>query len=328
MGALVEFTSVKPEPDYDIINALASEVRRGSFDLIVGLGGGSAMDAAKIASLLAANEKEPIKYFKGETVSAKGPPIVTIPTIAGTGSEVTPITVMVVKNMKLALRHQHLYPSLTVVDPVLAVTSSAEATASAGIDALCHAAESIMSVSSNPVTEALAFEAISLVDDFLERAYCNGSDIEARNGLAMASFMAGMAFMNTGLCLAHGIAYTYAVGAGLPHGSSVALAEPYVIAFNAPAIADKMELIAAGLGLDTDGLSADEIGYAAAERIQDIMCTLRLPTSLKDIKLGVNDIGPLVDDLIKNYSRFITENPRVPSRDDLLELYEGMVQGL
>ena len=324
LGTVVEFTSVAPEPNSDIVNALASEVRRERLDLVIGLGGGSTMDAAKLASLMAANEKEPMKYFKGEPVARKGPAVITIPTIAGTGSEVTPITVIAEDKAKLALSHQHLYPAIAIVDPALAVTAQPGPTASAGIDALCHAIESIMSLDSTPVTQALAADAISLVDEFIERAFCNGMDIEARNGLALASFMAGVAFMNTGLCLAHGMAYTYAIEANLPHGVSAALAEPYVVVFNAPAIPEKINLIASAMGVGMDTISANELGHAVADHLLELMCTLELPQSLEDIKLGDADPEPMVNDLVSNYSRFIAKNPRKPSQEDLLRLYESM----
>jgi len=326
-GKLEEFNTVTPEPDSSVLEALLKVVRKSPPDLIVGLGGGSSLDMAKVASLLTANEKDPIAYFKGEPVAKKGPPIVTVPTIAGTGSEVTPISVVVDKGLKLALYHYFLYPTLTIIDPALSVTASPPATASAGIDALCHAVESIMSVDSNPITASLAFEATSLVDDYLERAYCNGEDVEARNGLALASVMAGMAFANTGLCLAHGIAYTYATRCKLPHGASVGVAEPYVIEFNSPSIPDKAELIAAGLGLDTEGLSLSGVGYAIALRMTDIMETVGLPLSLEDLDLEEKDLEPMVDGLLKNYPRFIVKNPRKPSREELLELYQTMLEG-
>jgi alcohol dehydrogenase class IV len=326
-GTPVEFKSIKPEPDSDSLNALAIEARNGQFDLVVGMGGGSTMDAAKVASLIAANEGEPMKYFMGEPAAKKGPPIVTIPTLAGTGSEVTPITVVAHSGAKLSLKHRHLYPALAIVDPVLAMAAPPEATASAGADALCHAIESIMSVDSNSLTRALCFEAINLVESYLEKAYCNGSDIEARNGLALASVMAGMAFQNTGLCLAHGIASTYALKASLPHGTSVALAEPYAIEFNAPCIAERLEVIAAGLGIESSGASGSELGEAIVDRILDIMCTLGLPSNLEDIKISEDELEPMVDDLMGNYSTFISKNPRKPSREDLLDLYGRMLEG-
>ncbi|MDD1764642.1 MAG: iron-containing alcohol dehydrogenase, partial [Candidatus Methanomethyliaceae archaeon] len=180
---------------------------------------------------------------------------------------------------------------------------------------------------SNPITGSLAFEATSLVDDYLERAYCNGEDVEARNGLALASVMAGMAFANTGLCLSHGMAYTFVTRCKLPHGASVGVAEPYVIEFNSPSIPDKVEVIAAGLGLDTQGLSDTEVGYAIALRMIDIMETVGLPLSLKDLGLGKKDLEPMVDSLLKNYQRFIVKNPRKPSRDELLELYQTILEG-
>ena len=327
VGALAEFNEVSPEPDAPVLADLAKTVRRNPPDLVVGLGGGSSLDMAKMAALLTANEKDPIAYFKGEPIAKKGPPIVTVPTIAGTGSEVTPISVVIDKGLKLALNHYFLYPTLTIIDPALSVTASPQATASAGIDALCHAVESIMSVDSNPITASLAFEATSLVDDYLERAYCNGEDVEARNGLALASVMAGMAFANTGLCLAHGVAYTYATRCKLPHGASVGVAEPYVIEFNSPSIPDKVEVIAAGLGLDTQGLSTSGVGYAIALRMIDMMETVGLPLSLEGLDLGEKDLEPMVSALLKNYPRFIVKNPRKPSREELLKLYQTMLEG-
>lgn len=326
-ATLMEFTGVPPEPDAACLSLLASEVRGNPPDLVVGLGGGSTMDMAKLASLLAANSKEPLGFFRGEPIARKGPPIITIPTIAGTGSEVTPISVVADGGAKLALNHQYLYPALAIIDPGLSLTAPPPATASAGIDALNHAVESIMSLESNRLTAALAFEAICLADDCLERAFCNGEDLEARSGLALASAMAGIAFSNTGLCITHGIAYTFALRCKLPHGASVALAEPYVVEFNAPAIPEKLGVIAAGLGMEADGLSPGEAAEAIASRYLEIMGTLGLPMSLEDVGLSEGDVEPLVDDFLKNYSRFLARNPRKPSREELKALYRTMLEG-
>jgi len=326
-GGLLEFTSVPAEPDATALALLSEEIRRNPPDIVIGLGGGSTMDMAKLASLMAGNQKDPFRYFRGEPITKRGPPIITIPTIAGTGSEVTPISVVAEKGAKLALNHQVLYPALSIIDPALSITAPPSATASAGIDALNHAVESIMSLESNHLTASLAFEAISLVDDCIERAFCNGEDLEARSGLALASAMSGIAFSNTGLCITHGIAYTYAMKCGLPHGASVALAEPYVVEFNAPAIPGKLELIAAALGVGTEGLSPREVGEAVALRYIEVMGTLDLPMSLEDVGIGEEDVEPLVDDLINNYSRFMVRNPRRPTRQELIGLYRMMLEG-
>lgn len=323
----VEFNEVSPEPDSSTISRLASRVREVSPSIVVGIGGGSSLDMAKVASIAVANEKDPVSYFKGEPLTKKGPPVITVPTISGTGSEVTPISVVVDSGKKLALSHPFLYPSLTVVDPVLSITAPPYSTASAGIDALCHAMESFMSLDSTPITESLAFEAMSLSEEYLERAYSNGEDIEARSALSLASVLAGMAFMNTGLCLAHGIAYTFATKCNLPHGVSVALAEPYVLEFNAPAITEKLDVIAAAFGIDTEGASPAETGNAVAMRLTEIMDTMNLPLSLDELGVEEKELEPMVEDLIKNYSRFIVKNPRKPSKEDLIKLYQRMFEG-
>lgn len=325
--AVAEFNEVTPEPDSSVLSKLASTAREVKPSLVVGIGGGSSLDMAKIASLATANDKDPLLYFKGEPVVKKGPPVITVPTISGTGSEVTPISVVVDGGKKLALSNPFLYPSVSIVDPVLSITAPPYFTASAGIDAICHALESFMSLDSTPLTESFTFEAMSLLDDYLERAYCNGEDIEARSAVSLSSILSGMAFMNTGLCLPHGIAYTFAVRCCLPHGVSVAVAEPYVLEFNAPAIPDKLDVIAAAFGIDTEGGTPAEVASAVAMRLTEIMETMNLPLSLGEVGIEEKDLEPMVDDLMKNYARFIVKNPRKPSREDLLQLYRRMFEG-
>lgn len=327
ISKVYEFNDVIPEPNSSNLLDLAKKAREVKPSLIVGIGGGSSLDMAKIASIVITNEKDPISYFKGEIIQNKGPPIITIPTLFGTGSEITPISVVVDNGKKLALYHSFLYPSLAIIDPILSITAPPNATASAGIDALCHAIESIMSIDSNSITEPLAFEAIRLSDGYLERVYCNGEDIEARTAIAMASLLSGISFMNTGLCLPHGIAYTYAVNYNLPHGISVAIPLPYVIEFNSIAIPDKISLIASAFNLDVTGLSVYEISTYISSRLMEIMDNLNLPTNLSDIGIEEKNIEKMVDDLLKNYSRFINKNPRKPSREDLLNLYQQMFEG-
>lgn len=185
-----------------------------------------------------------------------------------------------------------------------------------------------MSVDSNPLSDALSAAAIELACGYLERAYCNGRDLEARTGISAASALAGMAFQATGLCLPHGIAYTYAAKCSMPHGPSVSLAEPYVATFNAPAIPGKISKIAKSMGIDSTGLSTADTGFEVASRICDIMQTLGLPQTLEEIGIGDSEVESMVDDLLKNHYRFVAKNPRKPSRDELIDLYLVMCEGL
>ncbi|MEM0231604.1 MAG: iron-containing alcohol dehydrogenase [Candidatus Methanomethyliaceae archaeon] len=326
LPSFIEFNEISPEPNSSILQKLNYKVKEVNPSLIIGIGGGSTLDMAKIASILTVNDDDPIAYFKGKAIQRKGPPIITIPTLPGTGSEITPISVIVHEEKKLALYNSFLFPTLCIVDPILSISAPPDVTASAGIDALSHALESIMSIDSNIITEPLAFEAIRLTNDYLERVYCNGEDIEARHAISMASILSGMAFMNTGLCLSHGIAYTYAVKYKLPHGISVAIPQPYVIEFNAPAITDKIYLIASAFGLDTTGATIQEVSNIISSRIMEIMESLNIPTDLSSIGIKESEIEFMVEDLLNNYSRFITKNPRKPSREDLINLYQQMFQ--
>ncbi len=327
-GRLSEFNGVMPEPDTRVLNSLADQVRGNRPDVIIGLGGGSALDMAKAASAVAANEGDPLAYFRGEPLRNRGPPIITIPSLSGTGAEVTAFSVVAVGTDKLALLNPLLSPSLTVVDPSISVTADPGATASAGLDAMGHALEALMSTDSNAITDSLALEAVILLERYLERAYCNGDDIEAKCGLALASLASGMAFSNTGLGMAHGLAYTYALRCSLPHGASVALAEPYSVLFNAPAVPDKIRMMADAFGIEAAAASTPkEIGAEISVRLFEMMDTLRMPQSLRGRGVKEEDIPAMTDALLTKYSRFLLKNPRKPSRDDLTEIYEAMLEG-
>ncbi|RLE50789.1 MAG: alcohol dehydrogenase, partial [Candidatus Methanomethylicota archaeon] len=272
---------------------------------------------------------EPVEKFIGaQLVKNRGAPLIQIPTLSGTGSEVSPVSVLTRGRVKEAIWSYNIFPHTSLVDPVLATTAPPNATASSGVDALCHAIESIMSIESNEITEALSLEAIRLVSTYLERAYANGDDIEARYGLALASMLAALSFTNTMLCLGHGIAYTFSVDYNVPHGVSCGIAEPFVMEYNMPAVLDKLVSIADAFGVDILGLSLKDAAYEAIAAFRDLASSVNIPSCLKDLGVEREKLESMVDQLFTRQSRFIARNPRKPSREDMLSLYEKMWEGL
>ncbi|MCD6408811.1 MAG: iron-containing alcohol dehydrogenase [Candidatus Verstraetearchaeota archaeon] len=322
------FSQVEPEPSIDTARKAVLAVRSEGFDLVIGIGGGSSMDVAKIAAALAKNPGDVSEYVGAYKVKEKRLPLILVPTVFGTGSEVSPAAVVVDGRVKVALWSFNLNADVSIIDPVLSITVPPKTTAASGIDALSHAIESLMSVEANNFTDALALEAIGLVFTYLERAYANGEDIEARYGVALASALAGMAFTNAGLCLPHGIAYTYAVDYKLAHGASCALCLPYVMEYNLPTVPEKLASAALAMGLDVAGFSSKEAAVEAIGAVRELIESLELPTSLSDVGVPKEELPKMVEDLFTNQQRFIARNPRKPTKEDMEKLYEAMWEEL
>ncbi|RLE50675.1 MAG: hypothetical protein DRJ31_00575 [Candidatus Methanomethylicota archaeon] len=321
------YSNVVPEPTIEIAREVA-EIARQGFEIVLGIGGGSAMDMAKVASAAITNPEPVEKFIGAQQVKNRGAPLIQIPTLSGTGSEVSPVSVLIRDGVKEAIWSYNIFPYVSLIDPALATTAPPNATASSGIDALCHAIESIMSTESNQVTEALCLEAIRLISTYLERAYANGDDIEARYGIALASMLAALSFTNTMLCLGHGIAYTFSVDYNVPHGVSCGIAEPYVMEYNMPAVLDKLVSMADAFGVDIFGLSMRDAAYEAIAAFRSLADSLEIPSCLKDLGVEKEKLESMVDSLFTKQSRFIARNPRKPSREEMLSLYERMWEGM
>lgn len=321
------YDEVPPEPPIENASEVAEVARRG-FDVVVGIGGGSAMDMAKVASAAITNP-EPVERFIGaHLIKRRSAPLVQVPTLFGTGSEVTPISVMTKEGVKVAIWSYNIFPHVSILDPALSVSAPPKATSSAGVDALCHAVESLMSVESTWITDAMSLQAIRLISHYLEKAYANGEDLEAKLGLAYASTLAGASLANAMACLGHGIAYTFAVRYNVPHGVSCGVAEPYVMDYNSLAAPEKLSSIADSFGVDVSGLGVREAAFEAINAFIDLLKSLGMPTSLKELGVKKDDIRGMVDELFSKQSRFIARNPRKPTKEDMVELYERMWEGV
>lgn len=311
--------SVEGEPTEDSVRTAAAAAGAG-FDGFVGVGGGSALDTAKLCALLATHGGETVDYVAaplggGRTVPGPLPPLVALPTTAGTGSEVTTVAVVDFPRLgtKAGVSHRHLQPTLALVDPLLTVSCPAGVTAATGIDALMHAVEAYLSLpydrrpyappatrppyqGANPLTDGLCERAIALIGANLRAAVHDGGDVAARSAMSVAATTAGLAFSIAGVHVPHALAYPiaslahrwqppdYGGATFVPHGYAVALTAPAFLRLVEPAVGER----AAAAARLLDG------GEDLAAAVERLLVDVGAPTRLADVGYGPDDVDAIV----------------------------------
>ena len=320
------FNEIKGEPSINELERLAVRVREGKYDLIIGLGGGSVMDSAKIASISATNKGSIEDYIGVDKVSNRGLLLICIPTTSGTGSEVTRFAVIKYEKTKKAISSDLIIPDIAIVDPTLTISLPAKTTAYTGLDALSHAVEAMISTWATPFTDTLALGAIRAIFRYLKRAYDNGEDLEARYYMSMAATLAGLSFNDPKVLLAHSIGQTIGPVYNLPHGLSVAFALPYILDFYLSSSADKIALISEAAGI-YDGERTDKEN--AQRMIRWLLKFYRefdIPLSLREFGASLNDIDKLAEYTINFQPR--SNSPINLTKERILELYKKMWRGM
>ncbi len=312
------FTDVMADPPEAVVLAAARAAREAGATGVLGIGGGSPMDVAKLAALLA-RSGEPLAEAYG-VGNAKGPrlPLMLCPTTAGTGSEVTPISIVTTGEAeKKGVVSPLLLPDIALLDPLLTLGLPAPVTAATGVDAMVHAIEAFTSASANnnPVSRALAREALALLGRNIERAVADGTNREARGGMLLGSMLAGQAFANSPVAAVHALAYPLGGHFHIPHGLSNALVLPDVLRFNAPAAGDAYRELAAIIFPSAPETPLSE-GLAA------LSSRLGLPPRLRDAGVPRGAIPTLAADAMKQ-TRLLVNNPRPVTLADATAIYEA-----
>ncbi|MCJ2136011.1 iron-containing alcohol dehydrogenase [Methylobacterium sp. J-026] len=318
-GEVTVFGSVKPEPDIpnlDAVLALAEEVRP---DCVIGFGGGSAMDLAKLVAVLPGSGQTLRDVVGPEKVLGRRIGLVQVPTTAGTGSEAGTRSLVTdpEAQAKLAVQSRHMLADLAVIDPDLTMTVPAAVTAATGVDALAHCVEAFTSRKAHPTIDLYALEGARLVGRYLPRAVADGSDREARAGLALASLYGGFCLGPVNTTAGHAVAYPLGTRHHVAHGLACAAIFPHTLAFNAPAVPDKTALVLQALGAPA---SADE----AAVREYAIRFCADLGVELRLSRIGVpeDDLDAMAGEA-HAIRRLLDNNPRDMSRADILSLYRA-----
>lgn len=321
------FADVVADPPEAVVEAAAAQAREADATGVLGLGGGSSLDVAKLAALLAASD-QPLADAYG-VGNAKGPrlPLMLVPTTAGTGSEVTPISIVTTgAREKMGVVSPVILPDVALLDPELTLGLPAHVTAATGIDAMVHAIEAYASANpnNNPISRALAREALRLMGGALLRAVRTPDDLAARSDMLLGSLLAGQAFANSPVAAVHALAYPLGGHFKLPHGLSNALVLPHVLRFNALTAPAPYAEIAGIPFPHLGGLPEGRQAIAAsfADALQDLAAACGLPARLRDVDIGREALPMLARDAM-NQQRLLVNNPRPVDEAAALAIYEA-----
>lgn len=318
-GRVTLFADVRPEPDVANLNALLALAERAEPQVVVGFGGGSAMDLAKLAAVLPGSGQSITDVVGAEKVAGKRAALVQVPTTSGTGSEAGTralITDPTTQN-KLAVQSLHMLADLAVVDPDLTLSVPPAVTAATGVDALAHCVEAYTNRKAHPAIDLYALEGVRLVGRWLPRAIADGGDRAARAGLSLASLYGGFCLGPVNTAAGHAIAYPLGTRHHVPHGAANALVFPHVLAFNAPVAPERTAAVLRALGL-APATEPAAVFQAAYDWCAGLGCVLRLSA------LGVPEEDlPRMADEAHAIRRLLDNNPREVGRDDILAMYRA-----
>jgi len=321
----VLFDGVEPEPRVEVADRCGELARKEGCNFVLGVGGGSAMDTAKAAAILATNEGRARDFQGLNKVPRAGLPKGMVPTTAGTGSEVTFTAVFIneEEKKKAGINSPFLYPEMSILDPELTLGLPAAVTAFTGMDALTHAIESYTSKAASPMSEMFSEEAIRRIGNSLRRAVDQGSDLDARTHMLYGSFLAGIGLANAGVTAAHSLAYPLGGAYRVPHGVANALLLPAIMEFNAFSSLEKFARIAEMLGEKVEGLSVGEAATLAVEAVKRLARDLGVPQRLSDLGIPEMAIPGMAEEAMK-VARPLENNPRPVSSEEIIRIYRSV----
>jgi len=318
------FDQTIPDLPISSIEACIAQVRDFAPDMVIGIGGGSSMDMAKVVAVLLTHGGDVRSYYGEFAVPGPVIPLIAVPTTSGTGSEVTPVAVVAdeQRGAKVGIASPHLIPLIAVCDPELTITCPPALTACSGADALTHAVEAFTTLAraADPLmTEQHVFVGKNVLSDhfgklavvnifrYLERAYRDGSDMEAREGVMLAALAAGCAFGTAGTAAAHALQYPVGNLTHTAHGDGVATLLPFVMQFNRPSCVEAFAELARAVGIPEG--SADEMSQAFIDAAADLLGRIAIPRSLAELGLKADQQDFVAENAL-NAARLVKNNPR------------------
>ncbi|MHB0870160.1 MAG: iron-containing alcohol dehydrogenase [Chloroflexota bacterium] len=317
------YTEVEPEPSVQSVDRAGQAAQATGCDLVIGIGGGSAMDTAKAVAVLLANGGKVEDYLGIGLVPKRGVPSILTPTTSGTGAETTPNSLFYVPALrdKKAIVSPHTVPDVAIVDPLLTMTVPPSVTAATGVDALCHAVEAYTSLNASPLTDMYALEAIRLIGANLRTAVGNGNDLPAREAMARASFYAGIAIANAGTNAVHALAYPLQGQHRITHGIANSLLLPYVLEFNALSNLARFAQVAEAMGEPVSGLSLRDAAARSTEACRLLSQDIGIPEKLGEVGIQPEHLDALVEGAMQ-VTRLLANNPRKVRPEDARAIYQ------
>lgn len=322
----VIFDGAQPNPTVSNVNDGLKMLTDHNCDFVISFGGGSPHDCAKGIALVAANGGK-IEDYEGLNKSAKPQlPLIAVNTTSGTASQMTRFCIITdeSRHVKMAIVDWHTTAVIAVDDAELMVAMPRSLTAATGMDALTHAVEAYVSTIATPVTDCAAIKAIELIASYLRRAVADGQDMEAREMMTYAEYLAGVAFNNASLGYVHAMAHQLGGFYDLPHGVCNAILLPAVEDYNAKVVPERFVAIAKAMGKNVDGLSAVEAADAALAAIRELSADIGIPAGLKELKgFDANDIPTLATNALKDACGLT--NPKQASQEEIENIYRAAI---
>jgi alcohol dehydrogenase class IV len=334
-GVAVEvFSGGEPEPSLGVARACVAAARECRPDALVALGGGSNIDLAKVTAVVYTHGGSPRDYFGEGKVPGAVLPLYCLPTTAGTGSEVSAAAVLTDtdQQLKVSTLSNYLRPRLALVDPELTLSCPTKVTADSGIDALTHAIEAYTAVDNaryplpqgetsvyqgaNPMADLMAEQAIRLIGKHLRQAVRGGDNLEAREGMALAATLGGLAFSNAGVALVHALEYPIGGATHCSHGAGNGLLLPYVMRFNLPERPGRFAALASLLGEDVSGLNERDAAERAVVAVEQLRADIGIPLRLRELGVQESQLASFAEKAF-SIKRLLRVNPRQASQADL-----------
>jgi alcohol dehydrogenase class IV len=311
-----------PEPDVDQVKAIFRQAKALEGQMIIGIGGGSAMDAAKLVSVLLTNDVSLEQLLAKAEIVNRGLPMLMVPTTAGTGSEATPNAIVLVpeENVKIGIVNSKLVPDCVILDPLMTLNLPPAVTAATGMDALAHAIECYTSKKANPFSDTFALKAVSLISNSLRRAYREGQNIEARHDMLLGALFGGMCIATSGTTAVHALAYPLGGKFRMPHGLSNAILLPHIMQFNLDAAEDRFRDIAVAMGMDVAGLTTRQAAEKMIENLYALNEDLNIPSGIAAHGVTEADLDVLVEAASK-VTRLLENNPKPLTKSDMRAIY-------
>jgi len=319
----VVYSGTQPNPTDSNVHEGYEMYKSNNCDLIISLGGGSAHDCGKGIGIIATNGGD-IRDYEGVDKSTKAmPPFIAVNTTAGTASEMTRFCIITdtQRKVKMAIVDWRVTPNVAIDDPLLMMGMPPSLTAATGMDALTHAVEAYVSTIATPVTDTCALKSIELISGHLRSAVANGGDLEARDKMCYAQYLAGMAFNNASLGHVHAMAHQLGGYYDLPHGVCNAILLPHVSRFNLIAKMDRFVDIAVAMGENIEGLSTRAAADLALTSIKTLSADIGIPSGLKELGVKEEDLRTMAENAQKDACGLT--NPRCPTLDDVVSIYRN-----
>lgn len=313
---------VIPEPPFENLEEMISELESDNPDLLIGVGGGSALDITKLLSVMLTNKEDVRNFIGTDMIKNRGIPFILVPTTAGTGSEVTANAIFtdIRDNVKKGIVSPYLLPNAAIIDATLTLSVPAKVTAATGMDALVHAVESYTAIKAGELTDGIALQAIKLISRSLRTAVYDGNNLRAREDMAMGSLLAGISLGNAGVGAVHALAYPLGGKFKVPHGVANSMLLPYVMKYNVISNLTKFKEVALAMGENVEHLSLRDAAEQAVHALAKLSEDVGIPASLKEVGVEESDLTNLAEEASK-IDRLLSNNPRKLTRDDIKNIY-------